>query len=166
MSDGFDHYMKIMEAAMPCLPASARHSCSILLKADDLVKNLRPPQGELHATSFEQDNFQFDPEKLLEHILPVCNPAEQNMIHQLLNFMRAQKLYRNYQEYQKNTAAFSQNTSAKAGSVPDENFESDVKEGTGNPSDSSSHPNMMDFLLSQLNPAQRETLNAFQSLIS
>lgn len=142
MSDGFEHNIKIIEAAMPCLPANARHSCMILLKAEDLAKNLHPSPGELHAASLGEKEEPADLEALMEHILPVCNPAEQSMVHQLLSFLRANKLYRSYQEYQK-SSTFSENSF-----------------------DNCPRPNLKDFLLSQLNPSQQETLQTFQSLIS
>lgn len=150
--------MAMLKAAMPYVMPERRHAIEMLLQADALVHTARKiPTGssdysleaaELHgdAAGIRQSApFHPDPENMLLRIQEYCTPQESDLIQMVLNFIHAGKLFRGYQEFQKNHPV--------------------QKQADLSAASSSGNNQLMEFLLSRLNPEQKSTFEQFQKIM-
>lgn len=156
-----NRHMAMLKAAIPYVMPQSRHAIEMLLQADALVNTARGfsrnseyslEAAELHENAEEYSmhgaaqSFQPDPENMLLHIQEYCSPRESDLIQTALNFIRASKLFRGYQEFQM-THPLTQ-TSEEAG---------DHVQGSQN--------QLMEFLLSRLNPEQKTAFEQMQQIM-
>ncbi len=156
-----NRHMAMLRAAIPYVMPQSRHAIEVLLQADALVNTARGfstesgfslESAELHdnldgfQTHNSAQNFNPDPENMLLHIQEYCSPRESDLIQTALNFIRAGKLFRGYQEFQR-THPLKQ-TGEASGSY-----------GQGN------HNQLMEFLLSRLNPEQKTIFEQMQQIM-
>lgn len=154
-------HMSMLRAAIPYVMPESRRAIEILLQADTLVNTARGysenfdyplESAEFHENSSERplqtpaENFQADPENMLLHIQEFCSPKEFDLIQTMLNFIRAGKLYQGYQEFQR-THPLPKQGDLEAASTSG---------GTGQ---------LMDFLLSLLNPEQKLILEQMRQIM-
>lgn len=156
-----NRHMAMLRAAIPYVMPQSRHAIELLLQADALVNTARGfspnsdytlEAAELHENAEDfsshgtSQNFNPDPENMLLHIQEYCSPRESDLIQTALNFIRAGKLFRGYQEFQM-THPLTQT--------------SDTSGGYG----SGSHNQLMEFLLSRLNPEQKTIFEQMQQIM-
>lgn len=136
------HMIDILRAALPHLNGSTKKPIELAVQASEFFDNLSSLQNtnELSACSFE--NEPIDVESLLVHIQDVCNESEKEMIHMILNFLNARKIYQAYDA-----------------------FRSISNQGT-NDATFSNPPNMMDFLTSQLSSEQKSTFDNLSMMMN
>ncbi|MDE6852917.1 MAG: hypothetical protein K2J67_10640 [Lachnospiraceae bacterium] len=156
-----NRHMAMLRAAIPYVMPQSRHAIEMLLQADALVNTARGfSQGEdysLESAEFHDNpedfpshgasqNFNPDPENMLLHIQEYCSPRESDLIQTALNFIRAGKLFRGYQEFQM-SHPLTQTGETSGG------------HGMGG------HNQLMEFLLSRLNPEQKNIFEQMQQIM-
>lgn len=152
-------HMAMLRAAIPYVMPQSRQALEMLLQADALLNTARGfsresdyslESAELHEGSdaFRTSNEPFnpDPENMLLHIQEYCSPRESDLIQTVLNFIRAGKLFRGYQEFQQ-SHPLTQMGEASGGHM------------TGNSNQ------LMEFLLSRLNPEQKTIFEQMQQIM-
>lgn len=150
-----NRHMAMLRAAIPYVMPQSRQALEMLLQADALVNTARGfsregdyplESAELHENSDSAGQFSPDPENMLLHIQEYCSPRESDMIQTALNFIRAGKLFRGYQEFQ----------------------QSHPLTQMGEPSGGHMGGNtnqLMEFLLSRLNPEQKTIFEQMQQIM-
>lgn len=167
--------MAMLKAAMPYAAPESRHAIELLLQADTLI-NLasHPPAAELSAADIDEDDggaMRANPEEMLMHIREFCTPIENDMLQTLLNFMHAGRLFQKYRQF-----AHSHPDMAMAGTDAPNNssplstllglinglgaLDSGLRSSNGK-----ANNYMMEFLMSQLSPEQRETFSQLQNIM-
>lgn len=154
-------HMSILRAAIPYVMPESRRAIEILLQADTLINTARNYSENmdhpLEAAEFYENGtetplqtsaeaFQPDPENMLLHIQEFCSPKESDLIQTMLNFIRAGKLYRGYQEFQKAHPQPKQNDLEAASTGGNTN-------------------QLLEFLLSRLNPEQKTILEQMRQVM-
>lgn len=91
------HTKELMEAALPYLDGKAKQSMELALKTSELLDTLQgfPQPSQLSACDLDEKPI--DLENLLLGIQTVCTNQEKELIHMLLNFIKAQNIYQSYQ---------------------------------------------------------------------
>lgn len=172
-TDQQDRMLQMLKATAPYAGARARVPIQLLIQAGELAYQLRhmPQEAELAACSMEDDRA--DVEGLLLQVQQLSTPRERETIQTMLNFVRAGKMMQAYQNFMLshnyNDASSMQPENSKKTtpeSNPSETSESnmDVAAASTGRSNSSSSL-MMEFLLSQLSPEQRESLEMLKSVM-
>lgn len=156
-----NRHMAMLRAAIPYVMPQSRHAIEMLLQADALINTARGFSGgndyplesaEFHDNPEEfqgsgaSQNMQPDPENMLLHIQEYCSPRESDLIQTALNFIRAGKLFRGYQEFQQSHPLMQ--AGEPTGSYP-----------------SGNHNQLMEFLLSRLNPEQKTIFEQMQQIM-
>lgn len=156
-----NRHMAMLRAAIPYVMPQRRHAIEMLLQADALVNTARGLSTEsdypLESAEFHDNpgnfhnhgasyNEQPDPEQMLLHIQEYCSPRESDLIQTALNFIRAGKLFRGYQEFQQ--AHPLAQAGEPTGSYPPGN-----------------HNQLMEFLLTRLNPEQKTIFEQMQQIM-
>lgn len=126
------HNIELMKAALPYLPPSAQKSVEVVSKAEELVNTLSSPapEGDLSAASLSGQHM--DMEGMLMQMRGICNKREQEMIDNMLNIVKMQRLLQGYRSF----VTTSQHSDKAPGSSQD---------------------TLMEFLMSQLSPDQKST---------
>lgn len=153
-----NRHMAMLRAAIPYVMPQSRQAIEMLLQADALINTARGlsrgndyplESAEFHDNPEEfqtHGNVQPDPENMLLHIQEYCSPRESDLIQTALNFIRAGKLFRGYQEFQQSHPLMQ--AGEPAGNFP-----------TGNKNQ------LMEFLLSRLNPEQKTIFEQMQQIM-
>ena len=110
-------------------------------------------------------------EEMLLHIREFCTPIENDMLQTLLNFMHAGRLFQKYRQF-----THAHPDMAMAGTEPHSNssplstllglinglgaLDSGLRSPNGSPNN-----HMIEFLMSQLTPEQRDTFNQLQNIM-
>lgn len=156
-----NRHMAMLRAAIPYVMPQNRHAIEMLLQADALINTARGfsrgndyplESAEFHdnpeefQTNGASQNMQPDPENMLLHIQEYCSPRESDLIQTALNFIRAGKLFRGYQEFQQ--AHPLMQTGETPGNYP-----------------SGNHNQLMEFLLTRLNPEQKTIFEQMQQIM-
>ena len=140
------HYLEIMKAALPYMTPQAQKSVEILIKAEEFVEAVHTFEdtSELSAASIRRE--QVEPEIILNQIKSLCTKEEQTMIDHLLNIITMQKLIQNYRTF----LSLQKNVSDKAAS------------------NNSASPNerLMEFLLTQLTPEQKNNFDSLNMVLN
>lgn len=101
--------ISMMQAALPHTSGVGRHYLEMLLQADQLAQTIQTsPDADLAACDI--DPAAADPEQMLQSIRPFCTPAETEFLHTTWNFLKAGKLFSNYQSYRHVHPTSSQNS--------------------------------------------------------
>lgn len=140
------HYLEIMKAALPYMNPPAQKSVEILIKAEDFVGAIQTfdHTTELSAASLRREPV--EPEIILNQIKSLCTKEEQTMIDNLLNIITMQKLIQNYRTFM----ALQQKVTGNATS-------------TGQ---TSSNDRLMEFLLAQLTPEQKNNFDSINMVLN
>ncbi len=147
----------ILRAALPYTAGRQRHALDMLLQADTFINTVRG--GSAH--DLESCETEPQPEEMLLHMQEFCTPRESDLVQMALNFMKAGHLFRNYREF----------ISKHSPTVPQDELQAASIGGTaGNPlqmifqflgglggiGSAGGSPQMIEFLLTQLPPEQRQ----------
>ena len=156
--------MELLKVALPYAGGGRRQAMEMVLQTYALLHTARKDySGELEACDLNPD-----PEGMLLQMQQYCTPREADMIQMLLNFLKAGHLFQSYRQFAASHAA----ASGTAGS----DFEAaDYPPSPGNPFGmlfqminglgSMSNPaNLVDFLMTQLPPEQRQMLEQLRTL--
>ena len=143
------HTLNLFQAALPHVNTRTRTSLELAIKAGELVDTFQSIQDPNSLSACDLDQEPLDMEALLTDLSKVSTPKEQETLNLLLNFLKAQALFRSYQQFQKSGGA-----SEKA-----------VREQTGVFSGASSQ-SPLNFLLSQLTPEQKSTVSHMLQLMN
>lgn len=150
-----NRHMAMLRAAIPYVMPQSRQALEMLLQADALVNTARGfssesgyplESAELHEDPETAGHFNPDPENMLLHIQEYCSPRESDLIQTALNFIRAGKLFRGYQEFQQSHPL------TQMGEVSDGHM-------AGNSNQ------LMEFLLSRLNPEQKTIFEQMRQIM-
>ncbi len=125
--------VNMLKAAMPYTAPRLRKPMQILIQAQELALYMqKDEEEEIRACNMETVG---DIEGMMESVREYCNEPEQETVNMVLNFVRAQNLYRRYRNY---VSTYKNN----------------------------SESGMMDFLMSQLSPEQRDMFNQMNHINS
>ena len=152
------HTADILKAAFPYVNTNTQSSMNMIIKAAELADSVDEVQKQPVLSSCDINDEPLDAEALLTNVRPVCYPQEMEFVDMILNFIRARKIYHNYQDYaskQVSAAQVHNNNKSRNNSFNPMNLF-----GMNN------NVNMMDFLLSQLTPEQRATFDNMSSMMS
>lgn len=141
------HTMELMEAALPFLDGKPKLSIELALKTSELLDTLQdfPPPSQLSACDLDEKPI--DLEALLLGLQTVCSNSEKELIHMLLNFVKAHSIYQSYQAFR-----------TKKGQHPTgpENPFGDIGSNMGS---------MIEFLTSSMNPEQQSQFESMSMLL-
>ena len=89
--------VNMLKAAMPYTAPRLRKPMQILIQAEELALYMqKDEEGEIRACNMETVG---DVEGMMESVRQYCNEPEQETVNMVLNFIRAQNLYRRYRNY-------------------------------------------------------------------
>ncbi len=170
-----ERHIAMMRAALPYVSPQSRHSMEILLQANSLINLAMQPQTpELTGYSLDENEngqaFTPNPEAMLMNIREYCTPKEADTIQILLNFIHADRLFKSYREFANSHPDMPKADEINAGTTP-LNTLFQLINGLGslsggiNKSDNSHSNFMMQFLMSQLSPEQKETFENLQNIM-
>lgn len=142
------HTLNLMNAALPFVDTKTKISMEVAIRTGELMESIQNTQNvnELSACDMQEENV--DMESLLLGIQSACNSSEKEFVNILLNFMKAQNLYHTYQ------------TCKETQPPPKSN---DFVNNTGFKSNNMTP--VMDLLLAQLNPEQKDKIDTFQVML-
>lgn len=152
--------MAILRAALPYTNRSSRHAMEMLLQTDSLLSIARQSPSDLEACDIGTAP---NPEEMLLHIQEFCTPREYDMVQMILNFMKADRLFRNYRDFMNNSVPHAEDGDVHTAAMQ-RGFNNPLSSllqmvgGFNNPENSGK---MLEFLMSQLSPEQK---NMFDSL--
>lgn len=87
----------MLKAAMPYTAPRLRKPMQILIQAEELALYMqKDEEEEIRACNMETVG---DVEGMMESVRQYCNEPEQETVNMVLNFIRAQNLYRRYRNY-------------------------------------------------------------------
>lgn len=170
----------ILEAAMPYAAPNSRYAIQLLLQADAFVNLARygGSDNDLEAAEAgaEAAAFQPNPQEMLLNIQKFLTPRESDVVQTLLNFMNARKLFQNYNEFVRERSGEDATPDLSAALVNGQsnplqvlfqliNGLGSLSQGLGNPSDKSQNNLLQDFLLSQLEPEQKQTFEQLRNIM-
>ncbi len=172
-----ERHVKMLRAALPYVPPENRHTMEILLQAGTLI-NLISNDNALEMSSISEDEdsnsepFQSNPEAMLMNIREFCTPKENDTIQVLLNFIHADKLFRNYKDFAHTHPGALEASELNTSTTTPLNILFQLINGIGSLSgnlgktDHSGKNYIMEFLMSQLSPEQRSTFEQVQNLMA
>ncbi len=142
-----EHTINIFKAALPYVGPQVQGGMNVILKANDLMNTFQDMNvpGELSAMGL--NNEPKDPELLLTSIRGACLPREAEMIDNMLNFIKARKIFNAYQSYNQNILQAAETDKNKKNSGDNNN-------------------GLLDFLMTQLSPEQRSTFEMFNMVMN
>ena len=141
-----EHMANIFRAAMPHVHPQIQSSMNLLLKANDLMDTIQEASAPSELSTMGLDAEPVNPEELLTSIRPACNSKEMEFVDMILNFLKAGKLYNAYRSYNsEELQAADIGTSAAGGRK---------------------QKSLKDFLVSQLTPEQRSTVEMFNMVMN
>lgn len=155
--------MSMLRAALPYTAGNQRHALEMLLQMNALINTVRRgPENDLEACDTDAK-----PEEMLLQIQEYCTPRESDTVQMILNFMKASHLFQNYREFMASrpenhptgdvqAAGYSRNTSSSPVNM--------LFQLLGGLSGSGNSNHLMEFLITQLPPEQRQMLEQIQSL--
>lgn len=155
--------MSMLRAALPYTMGTQRHALEMLLQADSLVNIARRRESDLEACDYDGN-----PEEMLLHIQEYCTPRETDMVQMILNFMKANHLFQNYREFMASYSDHAPADDLQAASLSRavNNPLATVLQLFGGFGGSGNSNHLMEFLLSQLSPDQKQFLEQLQGLSS
>lgn len=158
MNNERERRMAMLRAALPYTAGQQRHALELLLQADTLVNTAYrgSTQSDLEACDMEAR-----PEEMLLHIQEYCTPRESDLIQMILNFIKANRLFQSYREF---TAAHAPSGPNPQGDVQAAGYSSRASTSPfssllqlfGGLAGSGSSGNLMEFLITQLPPEQKQ----------
>ncbi len=164
------HQLDLMKAALPYLAPRMQKSINVMSIAEELVSTIQSPQPtpELSAMSLSSGNASM--EDILSQIKPVCNRQEQELIDNMVNVMKMQKLFQGYSSFMATRqAANLANTVSAAEGKTDGAQNNTHSQNFGNQSHSGfggSQDTLMEFLMSQLAPEQKSNFENISMVLN
>lgn len=164
-----DRFLQMLKAAAPYVGAQARVPIHIIIQAGELAYRLRhmPEEAELAACDFEDDRA--DIEGMLVHVQELSAPRERESIQTMLNFIRAGKMMQAYQSFMQTRQASMQSEAYDAQSDMETNsFPNEAGTNNSMPDRSAGSGGtslMMEFLMSQLSPEQKNNLDMLKAVM-
>ena len=153
--------MAILQAALPYTTGMGHHAIELLLQTNALINTARG----YSESDLESCDMEANPEEMLIHMQEFCTPKENDMIQMLLNFIKAGHLFRNYQEFMRNRQPNSGEDLSAAGYTPESSNPLGMFLQMFGGSGSSAPLNtMMEFLMTQLSPEQRQMFEQIKIL--
>ena len=170
-----NRHMAMLQAALPYVTPQSRHAMEIVLQANSLLRAISKPcpsEDEYSLAAAETDETTNpDPEEMLRHIKEYCTPKEADTIQVILNFLHADKLFKNYRSFTNShpdlqaTSDISQNTQSPLTILFQLINDLGALSGNFNSNTLKNNNQMMEFLLSQLSPEQKSTFEQFQNIM-
>ncbi len=136
--DFFNHHnLDLLKVALPYMNPRIQKSVEVLTKADEFVSTMQSPGPSSELSTMSISSNPPDLEEILLQLKPVSNKKEQDLIDNMSNVLKMQKMLQSYRSFTRAAqASGSDNTSGSSNSV----FSQDM---------------MTQFLLSQLSPEQK-----------
>lgn len=148
--------MSMLRAALPYTAGDRRQALEILLQADALISTARKaPGNDLEACDMEAN-----PEEMLLHMQEYCTPRESDFIQMILNFLQAGHLFQNYREFLTSHQQSSSDMEAAGYNSGPSNPLQILLQMIGGLGGSG---NLMEFLLTQLPPEQKQLFEQLSS---
>ena len=140
------HYLEIMKTALPYMNLQAQKSVEILVKTEELIEAVQTLEEplELSAASLKREHA--EPEIILNQIKALCTKEEQVMIDNLLNIITMQKLIQGYRAF----TSLQQNSTGNTNST----------------NTTSGNDRLMEFLLTQLTPEQKNNFDSLNMVLN
>lgn len=149
--------ISMLRAALPYTAGHQRHALDLLLQADTLINTVRGGT----ANDLEACEAEAQPEEMLLHMQEFCTPRESDMVQMALNFIKAGHLFRNYREFVASHASSGMSEDLQAAGI--ESSMSNPLQmlfqllgGLGGIGSTNGNTQMVEFLLTQLSPDQRQ----------
>lgn len=143
------HTLNLFQAALPHVNAKTKSSLELAIKAGELVDTFQSMRDPKFLSACDLDQKPLDMEALLTDLSKVSNQKEQETLNLLLNFLKAQTLFRSYQQFQKQNSFPEKKPTEKNGAFKDSGSQSPLN-----------------FLLSQLTPEQKSTVSHMLQLMN
>ncbi len=152
--------MSMLRAALPYTAGDRRQALEILLQADALISIARKAPG----SDLEACDVEANPEEMLLHMQEYCTPRESDFIQMILNFLQAGHLFQNYREFlmshQHTSTSADMEAAGYHGGTSNQNPLQLLLQMIGGLGSSG---NLMEFLLTQLSPEQRQLFEQLSS---
>ncbi len=142
-----EHTINIFKAALPHVSPQVQSGMNVILKANDLMSTVEEMSNPGELLAMDINSEPKDPEVLLTSIRGACLPGEVEMVDNMLNFMRARKIFNAYQSYNQNILQAAEMDKNKRNGGDNRN-------------------GFMDFLMSQLSPEQRSTFEMLNMVMN
>ena len=168
-----ERHIEMLKAALPYVPPENRHAMEIILQADSLVNlAMQPPSADLAGCSIDGDEKPFmpNPEAMLMNIRQYCHKKASETIQVLLNFIHADKLFKSYRDFAHSHPDMLEASEINNTSTP-LSILFQLINGIGSISSNMSKNDppggnfMMEFLMSQLSPEQKSTVEQLQGIM-
>ena len=176
-----ERHVAMLQAALPYVSPENRRAMEIVLRANSLASLInRTPNEEdysLSAAEYSGENENNKPpghgdmEAMLLHIREYCTPKEADIVQVILNFIHADKLFKNYRKFaDSHPDAFPSGELSPNNNQTPMNVLFQLINGlgalSGNMADAGNQNNyMMEFLKSQLSPEQKNTFEQLQNIM-
>ncbi|MFA9462721.1 MAG: hypothetical protein ACERKN_00355 [Velocimicrobium sp.] len=125
------HNLDLLKVSLPFMNPRIQKSVEVLSKADEFINMMQSPIKSSDLSTMSLSSNQPDLEELLQQLKAVSSKHEQEMIDNMSNAIKMQKMFANYRAFM------------------------GTKQATASNSSASSQDTMMEFFLSQLTPEQR-----------
>lgn len=166
--------MSMLRAALPYTAGDRRQALEILLQADALISIARKAPG----SDLEACDMEANPEEMLLHMQEYCTPRESDFIQMILNFLQAGHLFQNYREFLMSHQHTSTSADVEAAGYHDGTSNQNQNQNQSHNQNQNQNPlqlllqmigglgssgNLMEFLLTQLPPEQRQLFEQLSS---
>lgn len=136
------HSLELLKAVLPYMNSRIQKSVEVVSKADEFINMMQTPEPSSDLSTMSISSSPPDVEEVLQQLKSVSNKQEQDMIDNMSNVIKMQKMMQTYRSF------MTANPAAALGA------------GT------SSQDTMMQFLLSQLSPEQRSNFENMSAILN
>ena len=176
--------LAILKAAAPYAGAASQHAIEIVLQAESLANLIHTNASSMKENTLETAQLHEntpDLSGMLKNIQGFLTPKESDTIQTILNFMNARQLFKNYREFAREREyAEDSSQDMVAASLPNESnpfqlifqlinglgaLSRNFTEAPNTKGEKQQNSPVMDFLLSQLNPEQKNTFEQLQRIM-
>lgn len=163
-------FLEMLKAASPYVGAQARVPIHLIIQAGELSYQLHHIQEEAELAACDLEDDRLDMENMLVHIQALSSPRERESIQTMLNFIRAGKMLQAYQSFMNNRGRqmYAAGETDDLYHEEDETAMQDLEAAsTQNPAEANTSSNLMlEFLMSQLSPEQKNNLDMLRSVMN
>lgn len=169
-----ERHIAMLRAALPYVSPENRHAMEMLLQANSLVSLAMQQPADISSCNLDDSEnsqpFIPNPEAMLMNIREYCTQKESDTIQILLNFIHADKLFKNYRDFAHSHPDMLESADIGTNTTP-LNVLFQLVNGLGslsnnfNKSTASGNNFMMEFLMSQLSPEQKSTFEQLRGMM-
>lgn len=129
------HNLELLKVALPYMNPQIQKSVEVVTKADEFINMMQSPGPSSDLSTMSISPNQMDLEEILQQLKSVSNKNEQDMLDNMTNIIKMQKMIQSYRSFMQ------------------------AKQPTDSNKVDSSQDTMMEFLLSQLTSDQKSNFD-------